>query len=465
MRLVIASLFVLVAVGCGDTSDLPVGFVACGDIECGPGLHCERPNMCSPGCLSRANCADGEYCNTTGTVRLCVPFAEISDAGVTQDGSLPDVPTQDVVDLDSGDPDAEPFRGCGDRRCALDESFDSCPADCPAPGVAECTLGCEALSPLGSCTGEPLNNFGLTLCLNVCAAATSEQVSAFGACATGPACTYECVRDHLSECGDGRCEGYEPLIGTEFECAADCGAAANGTDCLRLCESYESGGCIDAVATERCRQECLLEDEAGRAAFMSCATPLSARECSGRDCLRDFGVTCADGSCGTCGDGRCAGGETYSTCPGDCRSTCGDGFCSAEENCLCTLDCGSCSSAVCGDGICNGVEDCTTCSGDCGTCARSCRDGFFITKGPWINRNTDIGAPCNDESGSNCPDGTAIHLANGQCICSLHCDVTRFPVGTPCSASGEALCQDVASSTGDRAVLCTLPEWNICSAE
>lgn len=73
-----------------------------------------------------------------------------------------------------------------------------------------------------------------------------------------------------------------------------------------------------------------------------------------------------------CGDGKCNGGETAATCPGDCGggggAVCGDGTCDAGEDCgTCESDCGPCA-ATCGcnnDGVCNAGEDCRNCPGDC----------------------------------------------------------------------------------------------------
>jgi hypothetical protein len=71
-----------------------------------------------------------------------------------------------------------------------------------------------------------------------------------------------------------------------------------------------------------------------------------------------------------CGDQTCDGGETCSSCPGDCGSCCGNGSCQAGvgESCLsCQSDCGACGP-VCGDGQCNGSDNCSSCPGDCGAC-------------------------------------------------------------------------------------------------
>lgn len=52
-------------------------------------------------------------------------------------------------------------------------------------------------------------------------------------------------------------------------------------------------------------------------------------------CLADCPTT-------TCGDGCCAGGETYCDCPSDCDIACGDGCCSTgETESSCPADCGT----------------------------------------------------------------------------------------------------------------------------
>ncbi len=74
------------------------------------------------------------------------------------------------------------------------------------------------------------------------------------------------------------------------------------------------------------------------------------------------------GAAPACGDGACNGGETCSTCPGDCGDCppgCGDGACNGGETCsTCPDDCGACPP-VCGNGVCEAGESCGNCAGDC----------------------------------------------------------------------------------------------------
>ncbi|MCA9665647.1 MAG: hypothetical protein KC503_08665 [Myxococcales bacterium] len=77
-----------------------------------------------------------------------------------------------------------------------------------------------------------------------------------------------------------------------------------------------------------------------------------------------------------CGDGKCEGGETCTSCEKDCgkcpNTNCGDGKCEGGETCTsCEQDCGKCP-AGCGDGKCENGENCQTCEQDCGKCPTSC---------------------------------------------------------------------------------------------
>jgi hypothetical protein len=64
--------------------------------------------------------------------------------------------------------------------------------------------------------------------------------------------------------------------------------------------------------------------------------------------------------------GNSANNDTYVPPP---TYTCGDNKCTGGETCSsCAKDCGVCP-AKCGDGICNGAETCATCSVDCKACA------------------------------------------------------------------------------------------------
>jgi hypothetical protein len=80
--------------------------------------------------------------------------------------------------------------------------------------------------------------------------------------------------------------------------------------------------------------------------------------------------------CSTCGDGRCYGAETCSSCPSDC---------------------GACGP-TCGNGRCESGESCSSCPGDCGACpTNSCQDYSFCSKADlWATTGTTIqGFGCN----------------------------------------------------------------------
>lgn len=85
-----------------------------------------------------------------------------------------------------------------------------------------------------------------------------------------------------------------------------------------------------------------------------------------------------------CGDATCGGGETCSSCAGDCGPcppSCGDGSCNGSESCItCPRDCGICHIVVppfCGDFRCNAGETCRSCTVDCGPCVPvTCGNGY-----------------------------------------------------------------------------------------
>jgi hypothetical protein len=76
-----------------------------------------------------------------------------------------------------------------------------------------------------------------------------------------------------------------------------------------------------------------------------------------------------------CGDKRCDGDETCTTCVKDCGAcpaVCGDGICDPREDCSgCAQDCGACAALFCQGGGCDPSigETCFSCESDCGACA------------------------------------------------------------------------------------------------
>ncbi|MDQ3336037.1 MAG: hypothetical protein M4D80_12785 [Myxococcota bacterium] len=63
-------------------------------------------------------------------------------------------------------------------------------------------------------------------------------------------------------------------------------------------------------------------------------------------------------------------------------STCGDGRCYGAESCsTCASDCGACGPS-CNNGVCEAGESCSTCASDCGACkpVETCQDYQFCLK-------------------------------------------------------------------------------------
>jgi len=131
-----------------------------------------------------------------------------------------------------------------------------------------------------------------------------------------------------------------------------------------------------------------------------------------------------------CGDNKCSGGETATSCPADCSagggSVCGNNICEADESCSsCANDCGTCPPAQCNyDGICNEGEDCTTCAADCPG----------VTSGKPTNRYC-CGADTCDEGvcGAGACMSTAV-CGNGMVEYGEECDDGNVASGDGCDS-------------------------------
>lgn len=342
------------------------GFVRCGELTCQPGLYCAAPSTCLPGCASSANCAPSEVCSGDGPIGACrarsTPTSMDAGATTTVETDAGSSVARDggASEPDSGSTPPEPV--CGDLRCQGDESSATCPRDCPLARKASCTAACDQIR----LCNPTISRNEVNLCFRSCGVATDSQIDRFVAC-TADSCSPDCLIGGLWECGDGRCEAFEPFIPSEVECPADCGESAVGFDCLIRCEAYALNGCVPDSVDRDCRIHCFESTEPERRRFLACGSPNDPRECAERTCLDDFGVVCPDGSCGECGDGRCGAHESFSLCPADCAPICGDGLCAVEEICRCEADCGACvPPPSCGDGACGVGESCTSCADDCG---------------------------------------------------------------------------------------------------
>jgi hypothetical protein len=201
-------------------------------------------------------------------------------------------------------------------------------------------------------------------------------------------------------------------------------------------------------------------------------------KCIGSESCTSCAVDC--GVCAGCGDHACASSESCTSCPEDCGvcQKCGDGFCKDDETCLsCAPDCGKCAS--CGDGKCAaGTEDCFSCPDDCGVC-KSCGDGLCSGAETCASCTHDCGicAVCGNkkcegpyETCSNCHDDCGDCELLG-CLPMLTCAFkcidpgTNPPhVGVTCVADCVSRGCPAAKFLFDQAFNCFLQHLNECGA-
>ncbi|MDP6853478.1 MAG: hypothetical protein QF472_05960, partial [Candidatus Marinimicrobia bacterium] len=338
--------------GCLCPGDVPA---VCGDGAC---TGDETPDNCPEDCDGSCDagyvldCADGDW--------DCCPESWIGDG-------FEDCEDQaygcDLTCYDSDGGDCvDPF--CGDGACNGDETYDTCPDDCNAPG--ECDAGYVTDCADDDCCPESWIGDGFEDC----------EDQAYG-------CDLTCYDNDGGDCvdpfcGDGTCNGDE----TEASCPEDCTASGDCADCEFDFTPYGSECCDTAW------------DEFG----ISCAD-LEANyywDCSGCNCPGDGDPVC--------GDGACNGDETYETCPEDCNAP---GECDAGYVTDCADD-DCCPESWIGDGF----EDCEdqaygcdlTCyDNDGGDCPEAC-EGYTCWDGSCVN------------DASECPDEPEVTDPTGVCV-------------------------------------------------
>ena len=159
--------------------------------------------------------------------------------------------------------------------------------------------------------------------------------------------------------GDSQCEGTSQQNCVPEECTFPAHSVAK---------------CVD----DACDFDC---EEGYEKDGNSCAAVNSGPVCGDHKCEGDETCTSCEQDCGkceaepSCGDHKCEGDETCETCEQDCgkceaKPSCGDQECNGDETCeTCEQDCGKCAAEPsCGDQQCNGDETCETCEQDCGKC-------------------------------------------------------------------------------------------------
>jgi hypothetical protein len=294
--------------GLGDTAwaveDADTGFSAAWIPAAGAKLVPLVPRLSPQGELSYAEWGSAVAAESLGEM-VVMPLAPGSEVAVL----LLVVGIQGEMDVAAGSLKIPAAAGgwCGNDACDSGETKDNCPLDCgfagPYCGDKKCDLGETAWSCAPDCASASFCGDG------DCSGGESGQT-----------CPVDCAQ--MTVCGNGKCESGE----SKDTCPKDCGAPPGS--CAGKCGGEGSGGCY-------CDAACVQQG----------------------DCCADYAALC--GSTGpVCGDGKCEGGESASSCPTDCAvpddscvGHCGDqapSGCYCDAECVDNDDCCDDFAAVCG---------------------------------------------------------------------------------------------------------------------
>ena len=347
---------------------------------------------------------------------------------------------------------------CGDGACTGDETYETCPDDCNAPG--ECDAGFVVDCVDDDCCPESWIGDGFEDCEDQ---AYGCDLTCYdndgGDCAASDSCDAEWAACLVS------LADYDAANGTTWatECAACEDTCAGNPDvpnltdeCYAAAYNIGAGVCPDpcggggSADCEDCEfdftaygSECC--DTAWVEYGIDCAT-LEANyswDCSGCNCPGDGPAVC--------GDGACTGDETYDTCPEDCNapgvcdpgfvpdcvdddccpeSWIGDGFEDCEDQAYgCDLTCydndgGDCAGGTTTTTTTGGSDTCTDCEFDFTAYGSECCDTAWDEYG--IDCATLEANYSWDCTGCNCPgDGGGFNSDD-----DVRSDVRQLPVMT-----------------------------------
>jgi len=300
---------------------------------------------------------------------------------------------------------------CGDGFCNGDETYETCPVDCNAPG--ECANGeVEDCDESGECWTEAWIGDGYC-------DGTAQQYGADLCCYDGDGgdCTEAECAD--SFCGDGACNGDE----TYETCPADCNAPG---EC-------EAGLVADCDGSDECWSDAWIGDGLCDGDSQEWGANLCCYDLDGGDCTEAECEGCANF---TCWDGSCADSEA------DCPEI-GDGMVvDCEGNVFDNTDpqyAGDGDSD--GDGCLDTVYDCLVDNGTCEDIAGCCYDAAGIPTGEYTCPDGVIGSWTND---TLCDDGDFGLYANclemcfdgGACGTMPPDDCTIGDGGSGCETAG-----------------------------
>ena len=428
-----------------DGGDCPESDPGCGGTaECGDG-YCngdETEASCPEDCASSGSCSDCEFdftaygseCCDTAWDEYGINCADL-EANYSWDCSGCNCP---------GDGDPE----CGDGVCNGDETYETCPDDCNAPG--ECDAGyvtdcvdddCCPESWIGDgfedcedqaygCDLTCYDNDGGDCpdCENSCGDGACNCGETYDDCPSDCNAPGECDDGYITDCVDDDCcpeswigDGFEDCEDQAFGCDLTC-YDNDGGDCPEACENETcwDGSCVDDLA------DCPDEPEVPDATGVCIA---------GSELYGYAAITMSWDITTECGDGTCNGDEDYYNCPDDCNapgecddgyvpdcvdddccpeSWIGDGFEDCEDQAYgCDLTCYDNDGGDCGGGGGGGSEDCDDCEFDFTAYGSECCDTAWDEYG--INC-ADLEANYSwDCSGCNCPGDGDPECGDGVC--------------------------------------------------
>jgi hypothetical protein len=355
--------------GCFECSEDCSG-ATCGDGDC---TAAESPETCPVDCAS--GCTPNSTTCVANSVRICAADGsgytetDCTLAGMVCQGGTCVVAGACGNDVcETGETPVNCAADCA-STCVLGSTW--CAGEdvmrCPDSGVPSLEVECDASGLIcvsGECLeGDVCGNGRCELPETPESCSDCAVTCGDGTCGSGERAT--CPRD-CGVCGNSTCES-----GEQDSCPQDCGI------CVPSSRTCVGSVLVVCAANGQSAREADCAESEGLCARGECVV---AGVCGNGACEVGDDVSCPTDCAEVCGNTVCGPGEQFSNCAEDCDPRCGDGSCDApyESNAACPRDC----AGTCGNGTCDAAETRASCSADCGFCGDgACQDGFE-TPGP-----------------------------------------------------------------------------------